>query len=166
MNRRRIEAQKEPYKLQVLESLPSDEPISIYHVGQDWWDLCRGPHVENTGDIDPDALQLETVAGAYWRGDEKQPMLQVCNTRCVVLSLIIIWVQRVYGTVWESPEQLSVYQQRLAEAKRRDHRALGKRLNLFSIQEDAGGGLVFWHAKGSRIRRAIEDYWKLEHINV
>ncbi|KAJ1625469.1 hypothetical protein T492DRAFT_1039453 [Pavlovales sp. CCMP2436] len=144
--RARIEKLGEPYKLELLDAIKT-EPITIYHVGDEWWDLCAGPHVANTGDIDTKALSLESVAGAYWRGDEKRAMLQ-----------------RIYGTAWESKEQLVEYQRRTAEAKRRDHRVLGKKLNLFSIQQEAGGGLVFWHPKGAGIRRRIEDYWKDVHV--
>lgn len=98
--------------------------------------LCAGPHVEFTGEIDNRAIELQTIAGAYWRGDEKNGMLQ-----------------RIYGTAWESKEQLKQFKKRLEEAKRRDHRTVGGNLNLFSIQEDAGGGLVFWHPNGAIIRR-------------
>jgi len=140
----RIKGINEPYKLEILEGLK--EPITLYHLGDKWWDLCAGPHVESTGKLVPKAIALETVAGAYWRGDEKRAMLQ-----------------RIYGTCWETPQQLKEYKRVKEEAKRRDHRVLGKKLNLFSTQEEAGGGLVFWHPKGSRIRRTIEDFWKDEH---
>ena len=146
---RRIRAQNEPYKLEILEAIKT-EPITIYHIGEEgkkgspaWWDLCAGPHVEHTGCLPPDAISLESIAGAYWRGDETRPMLQ-----------------RIYGTAWENAEQLAEHQRIQAEAKRRDHRVVGKALNLFSIQQEAGGGLVFWHPKGARIRRLLEDYWK------
>ena len=146
MYRSRIEALNEPYKLEILDSIKT-EPITIYHVGDEWWDLCAGPHVESTGKLDARGIELQSLAGAYWRGDETKSMLQ-----------------RIYGTAWENAAQLKLHKKRLEEAKRRDHRTLGKKLNLFSIQEDAGGGLVFWHPKGSVIRRAIEDYWKDEHV--
>lgn len=139
-------ALNEPYKLEILDNIKT-EPITIYHIGTEWWDLCAGPHVESTGRINPYALKLDSIAGAYWRGDEKNQMLQ-----------------RIYGTAWETPAQLKLHSKRLEEAKRRDHRVLGKKLDLFSIQEDAGGGLVFWHPKGSVIRRQIEDFWKAEHL--
>uniref|UniRef100_A0A0D6QR99 threonine--tRNA ligase n=1 Tax=Araucaria cunninghamii TaxID=56994 RepID=A0A0D6QR99_ARACU len=116
---RRIKAINEPYKLEILESIKS-EPITIYHIGDEWWDLCAGPHVESTGQLNKKAIELESVAGAYWRGDEKRPMLQ-----------------RIYGTAWESEEQLKAYQFLREEAKRRDHRRLGQELDLFSIQDDA-----------------------------
>ena len=143
--RARIEAINEPYKLEILDSIKT-EPITIYHIGDQWWDLCAGPHVETTGDLPPKAIQLQSVAGAYWRGDETRDMLQ-----------------RIYGTAWEDAGQLKVYKKRMEEAKKRDHRVLGKKLDLFSIQEDAGGGLVFWHPKGSTIRRGMEDFWKEAH---
>jgi len=144
--RSRIEAINEPYKLEILDSIKT-EPITIYHIGDEWWDLCAGPHVEHTGELPQKAIALQSVAGAYWRGDEKRAMLQ-----------------RIYGTAWETPAQLKEYKRVLIEAKKRDHRVLGKKLNLFSIQEDAGGGLVFWHPKGSMIRRGIEDFWKDAHV--
>ncbi|XP_078165803.1 threonyl-tRNA synthetase, putative / threonine-tRNA ligase [Carex rostrata] len=143
---KRIEALSEPYKLEILQSI-KEEPITIYHIGNEWWDLCAGPHVETTGQIDKKAIGLESVAGAYWRGDEKNAMLQ-----------------RIYGTAWESEEQLKAYIFFKEEAKRRDHRRLGQDLDLFSIQEDAGGGLVFWHPKGAIIRHIIEDSWKKIHL--
>ncbi|CAM6041813.1 unnamed protein product [Sphagnum compactum] len=142
----RIKAINEPYKLEILEGIKT-EPITIYHIGEEWWDLCAGPHVERTGQLNRRAIELEFVAGAYWRGDEKNQMLQ-----------------RIYGTAWESEEQLKAYQMQKEEAKRRDHRRLGQDLNLFSIQEDAGGGLVFWHPKGAMVRHIIEDYWKRIHL--
>ncbi|KAB1208665.1 Threonine--tRNA ligase [Morella rubra] len=143
---RRIMAINEPYKMEILESIKED-PITIYHIGNEWWDLCAGPHVETTGNIDRKAVELESVAGAYWRGDEKKPMLQ-----------------RIYGTAWEDEEQLKAYLHFKEEAKRRDHRRLGQDLDLFSIQEEAGGGLVFWHPKGAIVRNIIEDSWKKIHI--
>ena len=143
---RRITALGEPYKLEILAGIKS-EPITIYHVGEQWWDLCAGPHVASTGALNPAGLELESVAGAYWRGDEKRAQLQ-----------------RIYGTAWETGEQLAAYKARAEAAKARDHRTLGKELNLFSIQEEAGGGLVFWHPAGSRVRHAIETYWKEVHL--
>ncbi|CAL5083772.1 unnamed protein product [Urochloa decumbens] len=143
---KRIEALNEPYKLEILESI-KEEPITIYHIGEEWWDLCAGPHVESTGKIDRKAVELESVAGAYWRGDEKNQMLQ-----------------RIYGTAWENEDQLKAYIHFKEEAKRRDHRRLGQDLDLFSIQEDAGGGLVFWHPKGAIIRHILEDSWKQIHL--
>ncbi|KAJ4817719.1 Threonine--tRNA ligase [Rhynchospora pubera] len=143
---KRIEALNEPYKLEILQCI-KEEPITIYHIGNEWWDLCAGPHVETTGQIDKKAVELESVAGAYWRGDEKNAMLQ-----------------RIYGTAWESEEQLKAYAFLKEEAKRRDHRRLGHDLDLFSIQDDAGCGLVFWHPKGALVRHIIEDSWKKVHL--
>ncbi|RVW95182.1 Threonine--tRNA ligase, chloroplastic/mitochondrial 2 [Vitis vinifera] len=143
---RRIMAVNEPYKMEILDSIQED-PITVYHIGGEWWDLCAGPHVEYTGNINRKAVELESVAGAYWRGDEKKQMLQ-----------------RIYGTAWENEEQLKAYLHFKEEAKRRDHRRLGQDLDLFSIQDEAGGGLVFWHPKGAIVRRIIEDSWKKIHI--
>ncbi|MFQ3679577.1 MAG: threonine--tRNA ligase, partial [Pseudanabaenaceae cyanobacterium] len=151
--RAEIEKLNEPYKLEILAAIPEGEAITRYTLGDPngdkpfWWDLCAGPHLATTGEIHPEAFALESVAGAYWRGDEKNAMLQ-----------------RIYGTAWETPEQLQAYQQQIEEAKRRDHRKLGKELQLFSIQEEAGGGLVFWHPRGGTVRRLIEDYWKDMHV--
>lgn len=145
--KRRIEEINEPFKLEILDSIKT-EPITIYHIGEEWWDLCAGPHVESTGKLPKKAIQLQSVAGAYWRGDESREMLQ-----------------RIYATAWKAPDQLKAYKKMVQEAKKRDHRVLGKQLDLFSIQEDAGGGLVFWHPKGSKIRLKIEDFWKQAHID-
>ncbi len=142
---KRIQALNEPYKLEILAGI--QEPITLYHLGDQWWDLCAGPHLENVGELNPEAIELESVAGAYWRGDERNPMLQ-----------------RIYGTAWETPEQLQAYLQQKREALRRDHRRLGQELDLFSIQEQAGGGLVFWHPKGARMRLLIENYWREAHL--
>jgi len=142
---RRIRAQNEPYKLEILAGLK--EPITLYTLGESWWDLCAGPHVENTADLDPKAFDLESVAGAYWRGDEKNAQLQ-----------------RIYGTAWETPEQLAEHQRRRQEALRRDHRRLGTDLDLFSIEDEAGAGLVFWHPRGARMRLLIEDFWRQAHF--
>ncbi len=141
----RISAQNEPYKLEILEGLT--EPITLYTLGQEWWDLCAGPHVANTSELHPKAFDLESVAGAYWRGDEKRAQLQ-----------------RIYGTAWETPEQLAEHQRRKQEALRRDHRRLGIDLNLFSIEDEAGAGLVFWHPRGARMRLLIEDFWRQAHF--
>ncbi|KAL1526687.1 hypothetical protein AB1Y20_015389 [Prymnesium parvum] len=146
---RRIRAQDEPYKLEVLRRIKGDR-ITIYHLSKQqdgWWDLCAGPHVATTGDLPAEAIELESIAGAYLFGDENGPMLQ-----------------RVYGTAWETKEQLEEYKRLQAEARRRDHRTLGKQLNLFSIQQAAGGGLVFWHPKGATMRNLMEEYWKKAHV--
>ncbi|MHC5916047.1 MAG: threonine--tRNA ligase, partial [Nostoc sp.] len=107
---RRIQEINEPYKLEILADI-KEEPITIYHLGNEWWDLCAGPHLENTSELNPKAIELESVAGAYWRGDETKAQLQ-----------------RIYATAWESPEQLTEYKRRKEEALRRDHRKLGKEL--------------------------------------
>jgi len=141
----RIRAQNEPYKLEILAGL--QEPITLYTLGDGWWDLCAGPHVAHSGELDPGAFELESVAGAYWRGDENNAQLQ-----------------RIYGTAWETPEQLAEYQRRRQEALRRDHRRLGTDLDLFSIEEEAGAGLVFWHPRGARMRLLIEEFWRQAHF--
>ena len=143
---RRIKEINEPFKEEILDSIKT-EPITIYHIGDEWWDLCAGPHVESTGKIPKKAVQLQSVNSAYWRGDENRESLQ-----------------RVYATAWKDPVQLKQYKKMLEEAKKRDHRVLGKKLNLFSVQEGAGGGLVFWHANGSKVRRLVEDFWKDAHV--
>ncbi len=143
---RRISQQNEPYKLEILAGL--QEPITLYTLGEDWWDLCAGPHVANTSELNPKAFALESVAGAYWRGDEKRAQLQ-----------------RIYGTAWETAEQLAEYQRRKQEALRRDHRRLGTDLDLFSIEDEAGAGLVFWHPRGARMRLLIEDFWRQAHFD-
>ena len=143
---RRIQAINEPYKLEILAGI--NEPISLYTLGDQWWDLCAGPHVAHTGELNAKAFELESVAGAYWRGDETKAQLQ-----------------RIYGTALETPEQLAEHQRRKAEAKRRDHRRLGTDLNLFSIEDEAGAGLVFWHPRGARMRLLIEDFWRQAHFD-
>jgi threonyl-tRNA synthetase len=143
--RSRIEAQNEPYKLEILDSI--QEPITIYHLGEQWWDLCAGPHLENTAEIDPKAIALESVAGAYWRGDETKAQLQ-----------------RIYGTAWETPEQLEEYHRRKEEALKRDHRKLGKELGLFIFADAVGSGLPLWTPKGTILRSQLEDYLKQEQI--
>jgi len=132
------------YKIERLADIPENETITFYRNGE-FTDLCRGPHVESTGKIK--AFKLLTVAGSYYRGKETNPMLQ-----------------RIYGTAQVSEKQLNVYLKQLEEAKLRDHRKLGKELDLFSIQEDVGPGLIHWHPKGARIRCLIEDYWRKEHF--
>lgn len=132
----------QPYKLELIDELP-DKTITIYRQGS-FVDLCRGPHVSSTGEIK--AFKLLSIAGAYWKGDERRPMLQ-----------------RIYGTAFETQEELDKYLNKLAEAAKRDHRKLGKALDLFSLHEEAGAGLVYWHPKGALIRNIIEDFWKKEH---
>ena len=133
----------EEYKAEIIADIPADQEIGIYQQG-DFKDLCRGPHVPSTGHLK--VFKLTKLAGAYWRGNSDNEMLQ-----------------RIYGTAWPDKKSLKAYLHRLEEADKRDHRRLGKDLDLFSIQEDAGGGLVFWHPRGSRIRRVIEDYWRDRH---
>ena len=142
----RIEAIKEPYKLEILADI-KQEPITIYHLGDQWWDLCAGPHLENTSEINPKAIELESVAGAYWRGDEKKAQLQ-----------------RIYATAWETPEQLAEYKRRKEEALRRDHRKLGKELGLFIFSDLVGPGLPLWTPKGTLLRTILEDFLKKEQL--
>ncbi|GHV62334.1 threonine--tRNA ligase [Spirochaetia bacterium] len=111
-----------------------------------WYDLCRGPHVQNTREINSAAFKLMSIAGAYWRGDEKRPMLT-----------------RIYGTAWENPKDLKAYLTFLDEVEKRDHRRVGKEMDLYSIHEEAGAGLIYWHPNGGRMRVAIEDFWRKEH---
>jgi threonyl-tRNA synthetase len=129
----------EHYKVQIIEDLPADEEVSIYKQGS-WMDLCRGPHVPHTGMLK--AFKLTKVAGAYWRGDSNNEMLQ-----------------RVYGTAWRNKKELKAYLNRIEEAEKRDHRKIGKKLNLFHTQEEAPG-MVFWHPRGWRIYQAIEQYMR------
>ena len=148
----------QPYKLELIEGLEkgrldeygnpiNEQPeISIYQ-HDTFVDLCRGPHVENTSDIKPDAFKLMNIAGAYWRGDEKNKMLQ-----------------RIYGTAWEKADDLKGYLWKLEEAKKRDHRKLGKELDLFSVSEDVGAGLILWHPKGAMIRVLVEDFSRNAHL--
>ncbi len=133
----------EPLKLEIIAEIAEGEPISTY-THRDFEDLCAGPHVESTGAIP--AFKLLNVAGAYWRGDENRPMLQ-----------------RIYGTAFESEDALSEYLERLEEARARDHRVVGRDLDLYSIHEETGPGLIIWHPKGARVRGLIEDLWKREH---
>ncbi len=143
---RRIQGINEPYKLEILADI-KEEPITIYHLGNEWWDLCAGPHLENTSELHPKAIELESVAGAYWRGDETKAQLQ-----------------RIYATAWESPEQLTEYKRRKEEALRRDHRKLGKELGLFIFSDQVGPGLPLWTPKGTLLRSILEDFLKQEQI--
>ena len=133
----------QPYKLELIDEIP-EERMGIYRQGS-FVDLCRGPHVSSTGEIK--AFKLLSIAGAYWRGDEKRPMLQ-----------------RIYGAAFETKGDLERYLEVIAEAAKRDHRKLGQELDLFSFHEEAGPGLVHWHPKGATVRRVIEDFWIAEHI--
>ena len=130
----------ENYKVEIIRGLPESEELKVYYHG-DWFDLCKGPHLESTGKIGK-AFKLTKVAGAYWRGDSNNPMLQ-----------------RIYGTAWETQEDLENYLNLLKEAEKRDHRKLGKELDLFHFQEEAPGS-VFWHAKGWTLFRTLIDYMR------
>jgi threonyl-tRNA synthetase len=136
----------QPYKLELIDELPEGEEISTY-TQDTFTDLCRGPHVSSTRELPPEAFKLTSIAGAYWRGDEKNKMLQ-----------------RIYGTAWGSKADLEGYLKKLQEIEKRDHRRLGKELDLYSIHEEAGAGLIYWHPKGARVRLAIEDFWRAEHL--
>jgi threonyl-tRNA synthetase len=133
----------EHYKVELIEGIPDDR-LSLYQQGN-FVDLCRGPHVPSTGYIK--AFKLLNSAGAYWRGDERNPMLQ-----------------RIYGTSFPSEKDLKAHLHKLEEIKRRDHRKLGKELDLFSIQDETGPGLILWHPKGSMIRLLIENFWRDQHL--
>src|SRR6266446_897043 len=133
----------EPFKVELLERIP-DETVSTY-THSFFTDLCRGPHVPRTRVLK--SFKLLSVAGAYWRGDSNRPMLQ-----------------RIYGTAFPSKDLLKQHLARLEEAKKRDHRKLGQELDLYSVHEEAGGGLIFWHPNGAAMRRVIEDFWKDEHL--
>lgn len=143
---KRFEKLGERYKLEILNELgdQGEKDVSIYSQGE-FVDLCRGPHLPHTGHLK--AFKLTSLAGAYWRGDETQPMLQ-----------------RIYGTAFFDKKSLKEYLNRLEEAKRRDHRRLGRDLDLFSIHEEIGPGLILWHPKGGIIRKIIEDFWRNEHF--
>jgi threonyl-tRNA synthetase len=142
---KRIKAINEPYKLEILAGI--QEPITLYHLGDAWWDLCAGPHLDNTSELNVKAIELETVAGAYWRGDENKAQLQ-----------------RIYGTAWENPQQLAEYKRRKQEALKRDHRKLGKELGLFIFSDSVGPGLPLWTPKGTLIRSLLEDFLKKEQL--
>ncbi len=135
----------QPYKVELINDLPQGEEISIY-THHRFTDLCRGPHVEHTGQIPVNGLKLLNIAGAYWRGDERRPMLQ-----------------RIYGAAFETRKELDDYLHFLEEVERRDHRKLGQQLDLYSVHEVGGAGLIYWHPKGSVIREIIEDFWRQEH---
>ena len=134
----------EPFKREVINDIASNDPISVYTQGE-FTDLCRGPHVENTKFLK--SFKLLNTSASYWRGDERNKVLQ-----------------RIYGTAWHTDKELRLYLKRLEEAKKRDHRKLGKELDLFSVTDEVGPGLILWHPKGSRIRCLMEDFWKEEHF--
>ena len=147
----------QPFKLELIRDLQTgtqdehgnplaEKPEISVFTHDKFSDLCRGPHVERTSEIHPKAFKLLNVAGAYWRGDERNPMLQ-----------------RIYGTVWEKPEELKEYLRLMEEARKRDHRKLGKDLDLFSSVDEVGAGLILWHPKGARIRKLMDNFWSEEH---
>ncbi|MCL2721993.1 MAG: threonine--tRNA ligase [Treponema sp.] len=140
----------EQFKTELINDL-TDAEISIYENHNadgavQWDDLCIGPHVGNTREINSAAFKLQSIAGAYWRGDEKRPMLT-----------------RIYGTAWENPKDLKAHLAFLEEVEKRDHRRVGKDMDLYSIHEEAGAGLIYWHPNGGRMRVAIEDFWRQLH---
>ncbi len=139
-----FKARGEHYKVELIQGFPDGEPVTAYTQG-DFVDLCRGPHLPTTGCIG--AIKLLTTAGAYWRGDERNPMLQ-----------------RIYGTSFPTKAEVDAYLARLEEIKRRDHRKVGKELDLISIQDEVGPGLVLWHPKGAAVRLLIENFWREQHI--
>ena len=139
-----FEKMNEPYKVELIREMPADSTVSLYSQG-DFVDLCRGPHLPKTSAVRN--FKLLSLAGAYWRGDEKNPMLQ-----------------RIYGTVFSKREDLDEYLRLLEEAKKRDHRKLGKELELFEINETVGGGLILYHPKGATLRWLLEDFEKAEHL--
>jgi threonyl-tRNA synthetase len=131
----------EPYKVELIESIPGDEPLRMYWHG-DWQDLCRGPHLQHTGQVPGDAFKLMSIAGAYWRGDSKREMLQ-----------------RIYGVAFTGKEKLKAHLNMLEEAAKRDHRKLGREMDLFHMQEEAPGQ-VFWHPNGWMIYTQLQDYMR------
>ena len=135
----------QPYKLELIDEIP-EETVSVYASG-DFVDLCKGPHVRSTKEIDPKAFKLQKLAGAYWKGSEKNPMLT-----------------RIYGLAFESENKLEEYLKMMEEAEKRDHRKLGKELDLFHIDEEVGIGLILWHPKGAMLWRVIEDFWFKKHL--
>lgn len=139
-----FKARGERYKVELIQGFPDGEPITAYAQG-DFVDLCRGPHLPTTGSIG--AIKLLNTAGTYWRGDERNPMLQ-----------------RIYGTSFPTRAEVDAYLAQLEEIKRRDHRKVGKDLDLISIQDEIGPGLVLWHPKGAAVRLVIEDFWREQHI--
>ncbi|MEE8519031.1 MAG: threonine--tRNA ligase, partial [Dehalococcoidia bacterium] len=135
----------QPFKLEIIEGIHGDDAITTY-THNEFVDLCRGPHVPSTGEVK--AFKLTNIAGAYWRGDERNEMLQ-----------------RIYGTAWESQAALDEYNERMEQAALRDHRKLGRELDLFSTSEQVGPGLIIWHPKGARIRSIMEQVWRDEHLS-
>ena len=138
---RHYQDRNEPYKVELIESIPGDEPLRMYWHG-DWQDLCRGPHLQNTGQVPGDCFKLMSIAGAYWRGDSDRPMLQ-----------------RIYGAAFTNKEGLKAHMHRLEQAALRDHRKLGREMDLFHMQEEAPGQ-VFWHANGWLVYTTLQDYMR------
>ncbi len=149
----------QPYKLELIDGLEkggmdeygnplAEKPVISFYTHDAFTDLCRGPHVADTSKINPSAFKLTSIAGAYWRGDASRPQLQ-----------------RVYGTAWKTSKELEEYLWRIEEAKKRDHRKLGKELDLFSVSDDVGPGLILWHPKGARIRVIVEDFSRKAHLD-
>ncbi len=132
----------ESFKAEWAAELPPGEELTVYHSGDEWYDMCRGPHLPSTGKLDPAAFKLTRVSGAYWRGDQKNAMLS-----------------RIYGTGWLSKKQLNAHLMRLEEAGKRDHRKLGAEMDLFHLQSEAHGS-VFWHPKGYLIWRELEAFMR------
>jgi len=154
----RAQFKDQPYKLELIDGLDkggldeygnplAEKPVISFYTHDTFTDLCRGPHVEHTGQINPSAFKLMSIAGAYWRGDEHSPMLQ-----------------RIYGTAWRTAAELEEYLWKLEEAKKRDHRKLGKELGLFIISEEVGQGLPLWLPKGAAVRKVIEDFIYQEQV--
>ncbi|MCK4859937.1 MAG: threonine--tRNA ligase, partial [Candidatus Omnitrophica bacterium] len=135
----------QPYKLELIKELKTKN-ATIYKSG-DFVDLCAGPHVKSTKETNPDGFKLTKIAGAYWRGDEKNPMLQ-----------------RIYGIAFNTKKELGDYLKKQEEAEKRDHRLIGQKLDLFSIDEEVGPGLILWHPKGAMLRQIAEDFWTKEHL--
>ena len=135
-----FEARGERYKAELIRDLPTTETITLYSQGE-WVDLCRGPHMRGTGDVGG-AFKLQRVAGAYWRGDHRNAMLS-----------------RIYATAWRDQKELDAYLLQLEEAERRDHRRIGREMDLFHVQEEAVGS-VFWHPNGWRLYRVVEAYMR------
>ncbi|PKL14259.1 MAG: threonine--tRNA ligase, partial [Spirochaetae bacterium HGW-Spirochaetae-8] len=132
------------YKLELIEAIPENEEVSLYNQGG-FTDLCRGPHVASTKELNAESFKLLNTAGAYWRGKETNPMLT-----------------RIYATAWTNPKDLRLYLQKLEEIEKRDHRKLGKELDLFSFHEIAGAGLPLYHPKGARILRLLQEWLRAE----
>lgn len=154
----RAQFKDQPYKLELIDGLDKggadeygnpimEKPVISFYTHDTFTDLCRGPHVEHTGKINPSAFKLMSIAGAYWRGDAERPQLQ-----------------RVYGTAWKTAKELEEHLWKLEEAKKRDHRKLGKELDLFSVSDDVGPGLILWHPKGAMIRVLVEDFSRQAHL--